>query len=271
MKYKMIFSDFDGTIASDDHSISDENKRAIKEYQQKGGTFVLCSGRAPLPAWSIVEELGIENNDIPIAGLNGALVFNKDKEVIYKAPIKNSTAYIIVKEAESRGIYCHMYDDYTAIIAEEHPINIDYRKITGIDLTPVGKLSDYLMAHPDFDPVKILYVIDPCISKELDEVFDRLNLPGVTHVMSNDTFYEFISTDAGKEKAMKFIANEYGVDISEVIAIGDNFNDKAMIEQAGLGVAIGNGRAETIAVADFVATSNNESAIAQVVDKFCKE
>ncbi len=271
MKYKMIFSDFDGTIASDDHGISEENKRAIKEYQERGGVFVLCSGRAPIPAWVIVEQLGIENNEIPIAGLNGALVFNKSKEVVYKSPIKNESAITIVKEAEKRNIYCHIYDEVSAIISEVHPINVDYKKITQIDLKVVGKISDYLIANPSFDPVKILYVIAPEQKEELDKLYDELNLTDVLHVMSNDNFYEFVSVDAGKEKAMEFVAKKYGVPLSEVIAIGDNLNDKAMIEKAGLGVAIGNGRAETIAVADYVAPSNNESAIAHVIDKFCKE
>jgi hydroxymethylpyrimidine pyrophosphatase-like HAD family hydrolase len=70
---------------------------------------------------------------------------------------------------------------------------------------------------------------------------------------------------------MKAISKACGIDISEVIAIGDNLNDKQMIIEAGLGIAIGNGRAETIAAADYVAPSNNESAIAHVIDKFCRE
>ena len=56
--------------------------------------------------------------------------------------------------------------------------------------------------------------------------------------------------------------NQYGILQQEVIAIGDNYNDKEMIEFAGVGVAMGNAPEEIKLVADFVTDTNNDDGVA---------
>ena len=56
--------------------------------------------------------------------------------------------------------------------------------------------------------------------------------------------------------------------MSETVAIGDNLNDLSMIVAAGTGVAVGNAVDELKAAADFISLSNDEGAVAQVINKF---
>ena len=58
-----------------------------------------------------------------------------------------------------------------------------------------------------------------------------------------------------------------GIDPNKIIAIGDNENDISMIKTAKLGVAVSNAIDELKAVADLVTVSNNEHAIAAIVEK----
>jgi hydroxymethylpyrimidine pyrophosphatase-like HAD family hydrolase len=53
-----------------------------------------------------------------------------------------------------------------------------------------------------------------------------------------------------------------------VISIGDSWNDKEMLEVAGLGVAMGNAIEPLKAVADYVTLTNNEEGVRHVVEKF---
>ena len=53
-------------------------------------------------------------------------------------------------------------------------------------------------------------------------------------------FVEILSPDCSKANAIRQLAGRWGVDLAEVVAVGDNFNDLDMIEAAGLGVAMGN-------------------------------
>ena len=55
----------------------------------------------------------------------------------------------------------------------------------------------------------------------------------------------------------------------EIIAIGDNINDKVMIENAGIGVAMGQSTPVITQIADFVTTGNNEEGVAIALQKYC--
>lgn len=57
--------------------------------------------------------------------------------------------------------------------------------------------------------------------------------------------------------------------MSRTIAVGDNQNDISMIKAAGLGIAVANAREEVKKAADYVTVSNNDDAIAEIIEKFC--
>jgi hydroxymethylpyrimidine pyrophosphatase-like HAD family hydrolase len=58
--------------------------------------------------------------------------------------------------------------------------------------------------------------------------------------------------------ALQVVARHYGIEQKEVMAIGDSYNDMAMIEWAGIGVAMGNACPAVKAAADYVTGSNEE-------------
>jgi hydroxymethylpyrimidine pyrophosphatase-like HAD family hydrolase len=56
--------------------------------------------------------------------------------------------------------------------------------------------------------------------------------------------------------------------MDQVIAIGDSWNDREMLEVAGLGVAMGNAIVELKEIADYVTFTNNEEGVKHVIEKF---
>ena len=73
---------------------------------------------------------------------------------------------------------------------------------------------------------------------------------------------------AGKELGMRQIAGRLGIPMEEVIAVGDDVIDQGIVEEAGLGVAMGNADARLKAAADYVAPTNDEDGVADVVERF---
>ena len=71
-----------------------------------------------------------------------------------------------------------------------------------------------------------------------------------------------------KGEAVKYLAKYYGIPIEKTVAMGDNLNDLSMIKAAGLGVAVANATEKLKQAADFVSVSNNEGAVAQIIEKF---
>lgn len=71
-----------------------------------------------------------------------------------------------------------------------------------------------------------------------------------------------------KASGLREVCKLYGINMSEVVAIGDSLNDVAMIREAGLGVAMGNAQEEVKKIADIVTATNDEDGVARVIQNF---
>ncbi|MDE7095517.1 MAG: HAD-IIB family hydrolase, partial [Anaeroplasmataceae bacterium] len=87
-------------------------------------------------------------------------------------------------------------------------------------------------------------------------------------VRSAPIFLEFLNKSTNKGTALEALAAYLKIEISETMAIGDAGNDLAMIEMAGIGVAMENSFPEVKKVANFITTSNEDSGVAKALNKF---
>ena len=71
-----------------------------------------------------------------------------------------------------------------------------------------------------------------------------------------------------KGHALQYLAEHIGCTMEQTIAIGDAWNDREMIQAAGLGVAMGNAVPALKELADYVTLSNNEDGVKHVIEKF---
>ena len=77
-----------------------------------------------------------------------------------------------------------------------------------------------------------------------------------------------METSGSKSNAVKFISGRLGLTSGEIIAMGDNYNDREMIQIAGMGVAMGNAPDEIKAAADYVTDTNNNDGVRLALEKF---
>ncbi len=71
-----------------------------------------------------------------------------------------------------------------------------------------------------------------------------------------------------KGTSLNQLIQKLGIKREEVIAMGDSYNDQAMIEFAGLGVAMGNAPDDIKEIANYVTDTNMNDGVAKVVEKF---
>ncbi len=81
---------------------------------------------------------------------------------------------------------------------------------------------------------------------------------------------ELTAPGVHKGSGVIHLSARLGVDQDDVVAFGDGLNDHEMLVWAGLGVAMGNARAATKAVADEVTASNDEDGVALVVERLVR-
>ena len=84
-------------------------------------------------------------------------------------------------------------------------------------------------------------------------------------------YYTEISlSNVDKWTAMEYLIERLGIKKEEVIAIGDNINDKKMIENAGLGIVMKGSTPEVTKVADDIAIGNNDDGATKILQKYYK-
>jgi hypothetical protein len=106
--------------------------------------------------------------------------------------------------------------------------------------------------------------IAPQIEKKFAEHFGgRINVS-----RSEPFFIELVPLGVDKASSLARLCGILGCTEQDMIACGDGFNDIAMIEFAGLGIAMANAQEPVKAVADYVTRSNEEDGVAYVVERF---
>ena len=91
---------------------------------------------------------------------------------------------------------------------------------------------------------------------------------GVDVVSSLPLNMEINAAGVDKGAGLLALAEQLGLPAGALMACGDGGNDTAMIQAAGLGVAMANAFPEVKAAAQFVTASNNEDGVALAVEKF---
>ncbi|AZK46108.1 Cof-type HAD-IIB family hydrolase [Paenibacillus lentus] len=265
MNYKMIVLDLDDTLLRDDHTISPRTKKALMDAQEAGIKVVLASGRPTFAMTHIAKELELEKYGSFILSFNGAKITNcATEEVLFSSTLSPETVHELYEVSKREGVWIHTYvgDDIVT------PVNNKYTDIEGeITGMPIIEAANFVAAVQE-PVVKVLMVDDPEKLVALESKLQPLMEGKLNVVRSKPFFLEFTEAGVDKGTSLHHLIQQLGIKREEVIAIGDSYNDLAMIEFAGLGVAMGNAPDDIKAVADHVTDTNMEDGVAKVVETY---
>ncbi len=268
IKYPLIVSDFDGTLVNEDGTISQENKDAISAYVAAGGAFAISTGRMPSGILSRARELGLKGM---VSCCQGAIIVDIESEnVILEGRIPYETTLAAVEKMEDMGLHIHVYglwdyycnmDDY-ALKIYENAVKSKAKLILD------RKMSDFVRENR-FSSYKILAMVAAEDSERVIDELSKANFEGCGITKSSDFLVEVVNTQYSKGTAVEFLADYYHTTVDKTVAIGDQRNDVAMIERAGVGVAVKNADQALKDKADVVLEyTNEEGAVAKVIERF---
>lgn len=266
MEYKMIVSDMDGTLLQDHTTLSQENKETIIKAMEAGVEFVIATGRSVLGVVPYLKQLGVYGNEGFVICQNGGAVYSlKDVSLHKKYNFTTDEFEAVYKYASDvDGTEFFFYDDIDLIVEENTQEVKDYCAVMGIEPIVTDKPMEYesgftkVVIHGTHEELLKVQANARAIEGSTLECF-----------FSNDRYLEFVKKGVNKGTALEFIANELGIDIKQVIAIGDSENDISMIAKAGLGVAMGNSMGIVKDAADVVLDkSNKDHGVADMINKF---
>lgn len=259
---RVIALDLDDTLLRSDLTISEVDQAAIRRAVAAGIKVLLASGRMVRSIRPYVEQLDL---DVPLIAYNGAIIQEAISEkILYHLPVPNREALRLIALSRHAGIHLNVYLDDQLYMDELTVWGQRYAAAAGVIPHPVGDVGRTVAGG---SPHKLLAIGE---LEQLEEFRRRLEAEfgsELQFVKSKPNYLEILAPGVSKGRALSELAGNWGVAASEVMAVGDAPNDLAMIQWAGMGVAIGNAQAEVKQAARLVVADHDHHGVAEAIER----
>ena len=273
---KLVALDLDGTLFDNSSRISERNLTAIRSITDKGIHVVISTGR-PFE--------GIPFDQIKGTGINYAITANgsgiyeiSTGKCLYENAMDEELVTPILNFLLTRDIHMDAFiggKGYTPVQCVETAQKLTVpSSIKNYIITTRTRLDNILqfINENQLKVQKMTLNFYPAadgtlIDRETVRKFLVSN-PSITTVCGGYNNLEFTRADANKGVGLRKLAEILGVNPDATMAIGDTENDLAIIEAAGIGVAMGNATDAVKARADYVTTTNTKDGVAAAIEHF---
>ncbi len=258
---KLIATDIDGTLLNYDRTCPEGLEECLKNLESKGVKVVPVTGRMHQAAIKIYNQLNFKD---PLVSYQGGQINSADGEILYQQTLDKDCVTKAIKWARENKIHLQLYFNDKLYAEEDNAFiqrysveqNIPYEIVNFDELNPT--YSSKLLAV-DFDnPERVTGWVE-----ELREKF-----PLCFIVKSTPHFCEISHIKANKLDAVKFLQEYYGLKDEEVLTIGDQNNDIALLQAGGVRVAMGNATPELKEIATYITDHVENGGWIRAVEKF---
>ena len=271
--YKLIVTDMDGTVLGEDHKITDENKKALKEAEKMGIRVVFATGRFHDSAKDHIDFL---DYTMPIISSNGSIIKHPiTNKVYYSNFIDKNKCLEIIDIIEKYNLNYQVYTDEKILQKYETEEEMIFMKnFIAKNFSDKTEIIFKQELRDDIKNSKVLKfnILELENQKLLDKA--RHELKSINNIEITSSWkdnLEIMSEGSNKGKAVEFLSNLLEIDREHIIAFGDNYNDLPMIEFAGTGVAMGNAEEKVKNIANYITDKNGESGVAKAINNLVLE
>jgi len=260
---KLVALDLDGTLIGRDLVVRPRVKEAISRMTDAGVMGCIITGRMYRAAVPFARELGLT---APVVCYQGAAVIDPEtNEVLRDTPLPIETVRRIIDVVEGDRMHLQLYRNDEYYCEERNRFSELYASIAGVQPVIVPSLRESFAFSP---ATKAVIVTDP---PEASAYVERMRqmMDGVAYVTrSYPEFVELINPAVDKGDALRFVADRVGVDLADVIAIGDSWNDAPLLRAAGFGVAMGSAPPELREVAGAMVGDVANDGVAEAIERY---
>lgn len=288
-RYDLISIDLDGTLVGSGGKISRENIAAVHRAREQGLRVLICTGRGWRECRHFLEALGQTD---PVAVAGGSIIADaRTGDTIHRFSMDESLVHAVVERM-------HDHNHAALVLKDPAAANFDYLVVQSarkhrldpvmdwwFDQMKVGvRYVDHL--HEDDHPEHTVRIgafgVSGSIGTLASELHELAHGRGVFHhfpavvaphhterLKPGEKFHilEMFDAAGNKWSAVQHVAGLLGLDSSRTVAIGDEINDVPMIQNAGLGIAMGNAIDPVRAVAKKTTLRNDEHGVAHAIDQ----
>ncbi|SHE42055.1 hypothetical protein SAMN05444392_101406 [Seinonella peptonophila] len=263
--FRWCVCDLDGTLLNNKNQISEENIRVLQQIQKQGVDVLLATGRSDLTVRPFIKQLKLTT---PVISCNGGLIRNAiTDEILHVQALPIKVAKQVMKWIEERSFEYLIYSTTSIYTNQENSLTKRFReRDEKIPICIDPQLSEHL---DQLNVLKILVVGSNW--EELQAFANSFPIEWknkLTSVRSGRQLLDIMSKGVSKGNALTILADQFNIDLKEVIAFGDNENDLSMFQVAGFSVAPANAAPEIQEHVDYVTRSNLESGVAYALKKW---
>ena len=273
---KLVALDLDGTLFDNSSRISERNLTAIRSITDKGIHVVISTGR-PFE--------GIPFDQIKGTGINYAITANgsgiyeiSTGKCLYENAMDEELVTPILNFLLTRDIHMDAFiggKGYTPIQCVETAQKLTVPSSIKNYIITIRTRPDNILLFIHVNQLKVQKMTLNFYPAADGTLIDRetvrkflVSNPSITTVCGGYNNLEFTRADANKGVGLRKLAEILGVNPDATMAIGDTENDLAIIEAAGIGVAMGNATDAVKARADYVTTTNTKDGVAAAIEHF---
>ncbi|MCD6544808.1 MAG: HAD family phosphatase [Flavobacteriaceae bacterium] len=266
MQTKLICSDIDGTLLNKDRELSDKTISEIKRIAPT--PFILISSRMPQAMTHLQKKLNILH--LPIIAYNGGLILYKGN-VVSSTEIPHKSTQSIYTFCKKTSLHISLYHHNKWYVP-----SMDYwaqRESNNTKVKPLIKnveatLNDWLNIKKGAH--KIMVMGDTNEIDALESFIKDTLSESIISYRSKDEYLEIAHHSISKKTAITTLLSKMypHINMNDILAFGDNFNDIDMLISVGKGVAVANANKEVLAVADYITSTNIKDGVADYMEAY---
>jgi len=274
MPIRLVAIDLDGTLLNSRAEVSVANQQALAAATARGVHVAVVTGRRSHTARKFLEQIPCP---VTLISSNGALITSASGEAVYRNFLPRSAAQQVLKVTR----------DYRPYVAVLFDISGRGQVMVQKGAVSAGPLGWYLTQSPDClaqvpeleavltsDPVQVLFGGPPASIEPVEPLLEAsptgalVHLTWTKYLTRNTPLLDVMNRDCSKGSALVFWARRCGIDPSEVMAIGDNFNDLEMLQFAAVPVLMANSTPGLARANWRVTLSNDQDGVAAAIHSY---
>jgi Cof subfamily protein (haloacid dehalogenase superfamily) len=272
---RLIATDIDGTLLDSHGELPEANALAIGEAAARGIEIVIVTGRRFDPARRIAQKLPC---DAHLIVSNGALVKSGAGETHLRSLLPIETARRVIEATAEFRPYQGVIFDRPAerqVIFERIDWNGPFMgPYLRRHLHQVAEVAPLAACLDGEDPVEIMFIGECDVIRAAHRALethahsDEYTLALTEYEERGMSMLDVLRRGVTKGTALAEWARQRGISPDEVMAIGDNWNDREMLEFAGIPIVMGNAVAELKSLGWRVTLSNDDCGVAAAIRSY---
>lgn len=261
----LFITDLDGTLLKSDKTVSKKNINAIEYFKSEGGIFTFVTGRIPGGAKIVYD---VVKPNAPCGCINGGGIYDfSTEQLLWSVNIPRDVLKLVEyidNKIPDIGIEVNLYDKI--YFCKQNDATEKHRTDEGFEMLT----AHYNDIEETFSKVLLVDFNPENIEKAIELIKEYPDSDNFDYIRSDDVYFEILPKGVSKGKLLIKLAEILGIKIEKTIAVGDNDNDASMLEEAQIGIAVSNASEKAKDAADIITVSNEEDAIAKIIDELDK-